>query len=75
MDPTAVREWRDRWQAVAEIERQERREITFEERWRRLNLLYRTIATLGLSHERNAREQAAVERVRERWLRLKRDLP
>lgn len=75
MDPTTVRAWRDRWQAVALIEREERRALTPEERWRRLNLLYRSIKALGLSYERSAREQAEIERVRLQWITLKRGAP
>ena len=40
--------YRDRWQAVAEIERQELQEASLDERWRQLNVAVGLAIGLGM---------------------------
>ncbi|MGB9723394.1 MAG: hypothetical protein ACP5OO_05560 [Chloroflexia bacterium] len=67
MDRSALREIRERWQAVAEIEAQERRAAPLSLRWQQLNAVLRLAIGLGLPLERSKDEEA----VRQRWIRLK----
>ena len=62
-----IRLYRDRWQAVEEIERQELRAMTPEEHWRKLNALARLAmeADMPLDHE------AEEMKVFLRWAELK----
>ncbi len=67
MDADAVRRYRGRWQAVAEIEAAEQRAATLAERWQLLNHLLSMALALGL--DLNARDDE--DGVRRRWLKLK----
>ena len=62
---TELRAYRERWQAVEEMELQESRDASIQVRWQQLNSLVRLAAGLGL------RMECDEEPVRERWLRLK----
>ncbi len=67
MDADAVRRYRDRWQAVAEIEAAEQRAATLAERWQLLNHLLSMALALGLDLSGRDDEDG----VRRRWLKLK----
>ena len=68
MDREQVRAFRDRWQAVAEVEREERRTASMALRWRQLNAVMRLARGLGL----DARQMDDGEEiVWQRWARLK----
>ncbi len=67
-DEQSAREFRARWQAVAEVEFEELRTDPVELRWRQLDALFRLARGLGLSLEKPEEE---VEAVRARWNRLK----
>lgn len=67
MDAAAVRKYRDRWQAVAEIEQRELRAMTAEDHWRQLNSLVRFARETGLDVSTDDPEID----VWQRWARLK----
>ena len=48
MDALLVREYRPRWQTVAEVEEAEQREATMANRWQRLNAILQMALALGL---------------------------
>jgi len=58
---------RDRWKDVEEIERQELRAMTLEERWRKLNSIVRFAIESGMKVERDDREMEIILR----WAKLK----
>lgn len=66
-----MRQFRERWRAVAAIEKEEQREASVALRWQQLNAILRLARGLGLS----LREQSEEEAVRQRWARLKRGSP
>ena len=68
MDPSLVREYRARWQAVSEIEESERRQATMESRWRELNAILQMAITLGLDLRTQDEDEGIVW---QRWARLK----
>jgi uncharacterized protein YmfQ (DUF2313 family) len=68
MDPTLVREYRARWEAVSAIEDAERQRATLEERWAKLNALLRMAAALGVDLHAGREDEAVV---RQRWVKLK----
>ncbi|MCA9970040.1 MAG: hypothetical protein KC425_07490 [Anaerolineales bacterium] len=49
LNAEALRAYRDRWQAVAEIERAEQRHTSIVQRWQQLNVLLRMAAALELA--------------------------
>jgi hypothetical protein len=72
MDASQTRERRERWQAVAEVEADERQRSTVENRWRQLNAILHMAHELGL----NLREQSEDDQtVWERWAQVKEGLP
>ena len=68
LDPILVREYRARWQAVAEVEEAERQQATLEERWAMLNAIVRMAVALGVDLGAE-REDEALDW--QRWARLK----
>ena len=68
MDSRLIREYRARYQAVAEIELQEQRSATLLERWQQLNALWRLGAELNLPESTWERDESGVY---QRWARLK----
>ncbi len=70
MDKRQVREYRERYQAVAAIEAQEQRSATIELRWRQLNAILRLAFGLELSITNTDDETV----VYQRWAKLKRQL-
>jgi hypothetical protein len=58
---------RGRWKEVEEIQRQELRAMTMEERWRQLNALARFAIETGMKIEREESELEVILR----WAKLK----
>ncbi len=58
---------RGRWKEVEEIQRQELRAMTMEERWRQLNALARFAIETGMKVERDESELEVILR----WAKLK----
>ncbi len=67
MDADSLRAYPKRWQAVAEIEREEARTASYELRWQQLNALAALAAALNISPAEDVEEEAA----RARWRRLR----
>lgn len=67
MSDDLMRQFRERWQAVAALEREEQREASVALRWQQLNAILRLAIGLGLP----LREQFEEEIVRQRWAKLK----
>ena len=67
MDKQLVREFRNRWRAVATVEMEEQRATSVALRWQQLNAILGMAIGLGLPLE----ESKDVEIVRQRWTELK----
>ncbi len=67
MDVGDIRLYRERWKAVEEIERQELRAMTLEERWRKLNAIVRFAMEAGMEINRGDSEMEVFLR----WAELK----
>jgi len=72
MDPVLIREYRARWQAVAEVEQAEQQQATVVDRWRRLNAILQLAGALRLDPRAQDQEEAIVW---QRWAKLKADFP
>ena len=68
MDARLLKEYRDRWRAVREVEIEEQRRASITVRWLQLNALYAMARGLGLN---SPPEESEIETVRQRWCRLK----
>jgi hypothetical protein len=68
MDPILVREYRARWQAIAEVEAAEQQRASVEDRWARLNAILQMAVALGLDLRAQSEDEASVW---QRWARLK----
>jgi hypothetical protein len=68
MDARELRAYRNRWHAVAAIEKEEQRQATLAFRWRQLNRLTAMAAALGL---RLIDRREELDTVRRRWNLLK----
>ena len=66
-----VREYRERWQAVADIEAEEQRSASVELRWQQLNAIIGLAVGLGIPLT-NPEDEADEQAVWERWATLKR---
>lgn len=53
MDQETLQAYRNRWQAVAEIEALEQQRMSVTQRWRQLNVLLRMAAALELPLDRD----------------------
>ena len=51
MEVGDIRFYRERWKAVEEIERQELRAMSLEERWRKLNAIVRFAIETGMQRD------------------------
>lgn len=71
MNKRQAEEFRERWQAVAAIEAEEQRAALVSLRWQQLNAIFRLALGLGLPL---VEDDAQVEAVRRRWVRLKEGL-
>ena len=56
--------YQERWQSVARVEAEEQRQLTFAQRWRKLNSLIRMAAGLDILQKSN---DPQIESVRVRW--------
>ena len=63
-----VKEFRDRWQAVAAIEAEEQRKASIALRWQQTNAILRLAIGLGLPLTEPDEEEEAV---RQQWAKLK----
>jgi hypothetical protein len=68
MDKKAVREFRERYEAVAAIEAEEQRDSSLELRWQQLNSILQLANGLGLNPGDSTEEDIMVY---QRWARLK----
>lgn len=62
-----IRFYKERWKAVREIERQELRAMTIEERWQRLNAIVRFALETGMKREGDDGEMEVFLR----WAKIK----
>jgi hypothetical protein len=67
MDPIALQAYRQHWQAVEEVEKQEACNESMETRWQQLNTLAGLASALGIFQADDDEE----ELVRSRWNRLR----
>jgi hypothetical protein len=68
LNKTLAQQYRNRWQQVAQIERQEQQAASYQQRWIQLNNLWRLAAGLTLLSAPNETV------VWQRWARLKEGL-
>lgn len=61
-----LRKFRDRWQAVAAVEKEEQRAASVSLRWQQLNVLWRLASSMDVAV--SDREEDVV---RQHWLKLK----
>ncbi len=71
MNSQQAKEFRERWQAVAAIEAEERRAASIALRRQQTNAIFRPAKGLGLSPAEG--DSAEIEAVRRRWTLLKGD--
>jgi hypothetical protein len=67
MNADDVRFYRDRWKAVEEIERQELRAMSFDERWGKIN----SLAQFAFEHGLRRKDDDGEMEVFKLWARLK----
>jgi len=63
-----MRKFRDRWQAVAEIEAKEQRTASTVLRWQQFNAIFRMAKGLGLSIEESNEDDQVIYK---RWAKLR----
>jgi len=68
MEVGDIRFYRERWKAVEEIERQELRAMSLEERWRKLNALMRFAQEMAI---KRAEDDEGEREVFSRWAKIK----
>ncbi len=51
MDRQLLKEYLERWQALEEIEKEENKRLSIEQRWNQLNAIYNLAVGLGLVFE------------------------
>lgn len=69
MNSQLVKEFRERWQAVADVEAEEQRAASIALRWQQTNAIFRLAMGLGLLSVEG--DDAEIEAVRRRWVLLK----
>ena len=69
MDQQSVKEFRERWQAVAAVEAEEQRAASIALRWQQTNAIFRLAMGLGLPLAEE--DSAEIKAVRRRWALLK----
>ena len=69
MNPQLVKEFRERWQAVAAVEAEEQRAASIALRWQQTNAIFRLAMDLGLPLAEE--DSAEIKAVRRRWALLK----
>jgi len=70
MNKSMLEAYQERWRSVAKFEAEEQRQLSFAQRWQKLNSLIRMAAGLGILYKDN---DPQIESVRARW-NLLRDL-
>ena len=68
MDVGDIRFYKERWEAIEEVERQELRAMTLEEHWRKLNAIARFAIESGLEKDKDDGEMEVFTR----WAEIKR---
>ncbi len=68
LDRETAQAYRDRWQAVAEMENAQQRQMSLTQRWQKLNALLRMAAALGIQPPKDPEADLAVYA---RWNRLR----
>lgn len=71
MDARLLREYRQRWKSVREVELEEQRRTSISMRWQQLNALYAMAGSLLLACTENEKEP---QTIRARWVKLKRQM-
>ena len=67
MDKQLLRDYRERYRIVSELERQEQQTATLAERWQQLNSLWNLAIGLGMT----SGADPDIATVRQRWVKLK----
>ena len=67
--PEQANLFRNRWDAVAQVEKEEAQQTTLEDRWRQLNAIFRMAIDLDLVKSSN---DSKLE-IYSRWVKLKED--
>ena len=67
-----MRVYRDRWQAVAEIERQELKNTSIDDRWRQLNGVINLAIGLGIMAADQSEGEVHLQwaKLRNQWIKL-----
>ena len=68
LEKSMLEAYKNRWQAVAEVENEEQRQMSFIDRWKKLNAIIRLAQTLGLIRQANEQQ---INVIRQRWNKLK----
>jgi len=68
MEKQDAQAFRDRWQAVAEIETRELQQASFAQRWRQFNAILRMALDMEFVWPEESIDEIVA--VRQRWLRL-----
>jgi len=68
MEKQDAQAFRDRWQAVAEIEKRELQQASFAQRWRQFNAILQMALDMKLAWPEESIDEIVA--VRQRWLRL-----
>lgn len=68
LEKSMLEAYKNRWQAVADREHEEQRQLSFADRWKKLNSIIRLAQTLGLEGQNNEQQ---IDVVRQRWNKLK----
>ncbi len=71
MKKTEAQAFQRRWQLANDVERRERRRLSFEEKLKALDHCYQSAVALGLLQRYAAERRRGEKEVRERWRRLK----
>ena len=67
MDKQLLRDYRERYRIVSELEWQEQQATTIVERWQQLNALWNLAIGLGMT----SGSDTDIDTVRRRWVKLK----
>lgn len=72
MEKQQLQAFRERWQAVAEVERAELQQMSIEQRWRQFNAILQMAAALELTLPQE--DIGEIIAMRQRWQRLQEKL-
>jgi hypothetical protein len=68
LEKSMLEAYKNRWQAVADRENEEQRQMPFIDRWQKLNSIIRLAQSLGLVRQTDEQQ---IDVVRQRWNELK----